>query len=105
MPTGNPTHAELVAPLLILARSNVPPDIQELLVAGNPMMGVPPGVLRAAIASVIDSQASRIEELEAALRAASEVVDVAEKLTSCRADDDWIWSVQETVRAALGGKP
>jgi len=56
-------------------------------------------------ASFLESQASRIEELEAALRAASEVVDVAEKLASCRADDDWIWSVQEIVRAALGGKP
>lgn len=98
-----------MATLLVLARSNVPPDIQELLVAGNPMLGVPPGVLRAAIASFIENQASRIEELEAALRfyRDSFTYKINKKYGGLE------WSPSETLlddcgniaRAALGGKP
>lgn len=39
------------AALIALARMNVPPDVQDLLVAGDPMRGIPPGALRAAISA------------------------------------------------------
>lgn len=35
-----------VAALVVLARSNIPPDIQELLIAGDPHRSVPPGLLK-----------------------------------------------------------
>lgn len=43
------------------------------------------------------------DKLVEALKAAGEVVKVAESMTACRGDDDWIWSVQEKIRAALEG--
>lgn len=39
----------LAAALVVLARHGVAPDIQELLVRGNPDQGVPPGALAAAL--------------------------------------------------------
>jgi hypothetical protein len=41
------------------------------------------------------------EEMAEALKAAREVVKVAEALTSNRGDDDWIWGVLEKIDAAL----
>lgn len=40
--------------LLELAECNIPPDIQELLVRGDPMRGIPPRALRRAIAAVMN---------------------------------------------------
>lgn len=46
------TEAAIVA-LLTLAKFNIPPDIQELLVQGNPERNIPPGALSAAIKMVL----------------------------------------------------
>lgn len=40
-------------------------------------------------------------DLLEALKAAKEVVDVAEGMTACRSDDDFIWSAQKLINAAL----
>lgn len=40
---------ELTAALLALAEANIPPDVQELLVHGDPMRGIPPGALAKAL--------------------------------------------------------
>lgn len=40
---------ELAAALISLAESNIPPDIQELLVQGDPMRDIPPGALAKAL--------------------------------------------------------
>jgi hypothetical protein len=40
---------DLVPALVILAQAGIPTDIQELLVAGNPMKGIAPGALERAI--------------------------------------------------------
>lgn len=40
-------------------------------------------------------------DLLEALKAAKEVVDVAEGMTSCRSDDDFIWSAQKLINAAI----
>jgi len=42
--------ATLVDALVVLAQHNIPPDIQELLVSGDPVRGIAPGALEAAIA-------------------------------------------------------
>lgn len=42
-----------VTALLALARHGVPPDVQELLVHGNPALGLPPGALAKAVSAVI----------------------------------------------------
>lgn len=39
--------------LVALAEHGVPPDVQELLVYGNPDMGVPPGALARAVSAAI----------------------------------------------------
>lgn len=40
---------ETTAALVALAEGGIPADVQELLIHGNPAMGVPPGALKAAI--------------------------------------------------------
>ena len=41
-----PTEIDTISAALIsLARSNIPPDVQELLLNGNPDRGIPPGAL------------------------------------------------------------
>jgi predicted GNAT family acetyltransferase len=40
-------------------------------------------------------------DLLEALKAAKEVVDVAEGMTACRSDDAFIWSAQKLINAAL----
>lgn len=58
------------AALVVLAQRGVPPDIQELLVRGNPQIGVAPGALRAALTSQGTVGRGATEEMvEAALRA------------------------------------
>lgn len=42
----------LTSALMILARRNVPPDIQELLLTGNPMLKVAPGALTDLVATI-----------------------------------------------------
>lgn len=44
---------DLVAPLMALAKAGIPTDIQELLVQGNPMRGIAPGALAAALSAVL----------------------------------------------------
>lgn len=39
--------------LIALAECNIPPDIQELLVRGDPMRGIPPHALLRAIEAVM----------------------------------------------------
>lgn len=39
----------LAAALISLAESNIPPDIQELLIQGDPMRDIPPGALTKAL--------------------------------------------------------
>ena len=43
------------AAILALARHGIEPDVQELLVAGNPMRGIPPGAFDAAITAYLAS--------------------------------------------------
>lgn len=50
-----------------------------------------------------DAKDAEISKLRDALLAAKEVVDVAEGMTSCRSDDDFIWSAQKKIDAALDG--
>lgn len=45
------TEEQLAAPVLALAQAGIPPDIQELLVRGNPSRGIAPGALAKAIAA------------------------------------------------------
>lgn len=44
-----------VAALTALAGHNIPVDVQELLVAGDPMRGIPPGALSACVKAAIQS--------------------------------------------------
>ena len=53
---------DLVNPLLVLAKFNIPTDIQDLLISGNAMRGVPSGAL----------QATLLAEREAATKAERE---------------------------------
>lgn len=41
--------------LMVLARWNIPPDVQEMLISGNPAMSIPPGALSAAIEVATDA--------------------------------------------------
>lgn len=41
---------KVAAALIIMARSNIPADIQELLVGGNPDRSIPPGILKRVLA-------------------------------------------------------
>jgi len=41
----------LTAALLVLTRHGIPPDIQELLIYGNPDRGIRPGALAAVLAA------------------------------------------------------
>lgn len=43
------------AGLLALARHNIPVDVQELLVYGNPTLGVPPGALSACLRATLEA--------------------------------------------------
>jgi hypothetical protein len=45
---------DYIAAVLKLAERNIPPDIQELLVTGNPDKGIRPGALLAAIQAAFD---------------------------------------------------
>jgi hypothetical protein len=45
--------------------------------------------------------ASENERLRVALEAAKKVVDVAEHMTSCRSDDEFVWDAQKKINAAL----
>ena len=50
----------MAAALVALAQRNVPPDVQELLMIGNPELDIAPGALEAAIEAAVDA----IEEAE-----------------------------------------
>jgi hypothetical protein len=52
----------MAAALVALTNANVPPDVQELLMTGNPSLGVPTGALAAAIEAAVDAieEADRI---------------------------------------------
>lgn len=58
MTTSNTTACSdeaAVAALLAMATHGVPPDIQELLIHGNPDMHVRPGALAAAIGAAMNA--------------------------------------------------
>jgi hypothetical protein len=42
-----------VAAIVALARHNIPTDVQELLVSGDPMRGIAPGAMSAAIKAAL----------------------------------------------------
>jgi hypothetical protein len=69
-PIEAPPCPELVervaAALVVLARYNIPTDIQELLVGGNPSRNVAPGALAAAIEATVDEEREALKELERA---------------------------------------
>lgn len=48
-----------------------------------------------------DERDALIKTLVGALEAAKEVVNVAEKMTSCRSDDDFVWGAQKKIADAL----
>jgi hypothetical protein len=56
------TPPPLVAALVVLAERGIPTDVQDLLVAGDPMRGIAPGALEAAIEAAQDAaeEAERI---------------------------------------------
>lgn len=54
----NKSMDDLVPPLIALAEANIPTDVQELLVQGDPMRGIPPGALTKAIAAALAQPAS-----------------------------------------------
>lgn len=41
------------------------------------------------------------DELVAALKQAKDLAKVAEGMTGCRSDDDWVWGIQKTIDEAL----
>lgn len=45
----------MAAALVALTKWNIPPDVQELLMTGNPQMSAPPGALAAAIEAAVDA--------------------------------------------------
>jgi hypothetical protein len=49
------------------------------------------------IVKVVNERSALLE----ALKAAKEVVDVAEGMTACRSDDDFVWSAQKLATAAI----
>jgi hypothetical protein len=59
MTTPMPPDQMSAEALVILARANIPPDIQELLVRGDPLRGIAPNAIGKALA------AARREENEA----------------------------------------
>lgn len=68
----------LTAALVVLARYNVPPDVQELLVQGNPMRDIRPGALAAAL--------TQLSEQIAALRVSLEEMHTLATSHAARAD-------------------
>jgi hypothetical protein len=113
----------LVAALLALAKHNIPTDIQEFLVAGNPMRGIRPGALEAALppklVGIRDiSKAERfygepVEKFRAMANATypSETIDgahfrmwcaiAADEIARLEAENRELRAKLETVRAAL----
>lgn len=68
----------LTAALVVLARYNVPPNVQELLVQGNPMRDIRPGALAAAL--------TQLSEQIAALRVSLEEMHTLATSHAARAD-------------------
>ena len=52
----------LVTALMILTRQNVPVDVQELLLNGNPMLKVAPGALAALVEAIRADEAAKVRE-------------------------------------------
>jgi len=57
------SDAALTAALMMLAQANIPPDVQELLMWGDPMRSIPPSALGKAISHAI--LAAKAEQKEA----------------------------------------
>ena len=62
--------ADLVAPLVALAEAGIPPDVQEMLVRGDPMRGIAPGALSKALTATISDLRAENARLEAELEEA-----------------------------------
>ena len=90
--------ADLVAPLVVLAENGIPTDVQELLVQGDARRGIAPGSLEKAMsiyaASLIQSQAARIAELES---------EVAEKRHAIDRDRYIVAAVLGEIRKQING--
>jgi hypothetical protein len=59
--------------------------------------------MKSALATRLERDAllDQLAEARKALKEAANLADLAETLTGCRADDDYVWSVQQTIAAAL----
>ena len=81
---GDTFRNELAASILVaLAQANIPTDVQELLVYGNPMHDIPPGALSKACAVVWRAAIDNIPKLQpdavkALVEAAKEVLSACE---------------------------
>lgn len=53
---------DVIVAMIALAEMNIPPDVQELLVQGNPERDVPPGALRRALVAVCERQGPRSDQ-------------------------------------------
>lgn len=123
---------DLVAPLVALAEAGIPPDVQELLVQGDPMRGISPGALAKAIDATAlaacaeelekvkrerDNLRARVAELEGALRDARFLAEAEHmvltswgKTSSVNYDGimariDAALATQSQPRVAGGGQP
>ena len=59
-------HLEAAA-LVALAKANIPTDVQELLISGDPTRGIPPGALQSAMQNVFASLTTEAPEVAARL--------------------------------------
>jgi hypothetical protein len=64
----------LTEALVILARTNIPTDVQELLVSGDPMRSIPPGVLSSVLSTLAKQNAELHAQLAALKKEAADVV-------------------------------
>jgi hypothetical protein len=81
---------EITAALVKLAYFNIPVDVQELLVHGDPMRGIPPGALTAAL------QAAEAQPVDGWV-----MVPVEPTLDMCRADPGTATTNRDKWNAAM----
>jgi hypothetical protein len=61
--------------LVALAQHGIRPDMQEVLIRGNPDLGIPPGALRAAMAPLISENDRLRQDLNTAIERAAKVAE------------------------------
>lgn len=93
----------LTAAVTALARHNIPTDIQELLLTGNPERGIAPGALKAALSATVPAPAIEDEDVERVARALydhwrhNEILEDTVDWARLPGKEDW----RERARAAL----